>query len=285
MSEDQDIPKQPPNEETAAETGQQDSTISRPEAEPTNMEVHHHPNVEKKNFKEYFLEFIMIFLAVTMGFFAENIREHFVNKEKENQYIKSFYEDLSNDERNLPELIESIRYSQLIPADSLPALLSNASTTTRANNIYRFFRIIVRHQGISVFVTSRTIEQLKNAGEMRLITNKQIADSLVDYYKDIAFVADLQQFLAVMKGDFAKSSRPLLNSFDYDKVSDSLDQIVDPPATLYLRSTNADVINDCLLAISNIKGLSGGVSQMIIGIKRKAGNIKQLIHSKYEIEK
>jgi hypothetical protein len=29
-----------------------------------NMEVHHHPKVEKKNFKEYFLEFIMIFLAV-----------------------------------------------------------------------------------------------------------------------------------------------------------------------------------------------------------------------------
>jgi cell division protein FtsB len=40
----------------------------------TNMEVHHHPHVEKKNFKEYFLEFLMIFLAVTMGFFAESIR-------------------------------------------------------------------------------------------------------------------------------------------------------------------------------------------------------------------
>jgi hypothetical protein len=36
------------------------------------MEVHHHPNVEKKGYKEYFLEFLMIFLAVTMGFIAEN---------------------------------------------------------------------------------------------------------------------------------------------------------------------------------------------------------------------
>jgi hypothetical protein len=285
MPEEQDIPKQPLNEEVSADPIMQASSISPSETQPPNMEVHHHPNVEKKNFKEYFLEFIMIFLAVTMGFFAENIREHFVNKEKENQYIKSFYEDLSNDERDLPVLIKSIRHQQLIPADSLPALLSNASTTTRANDIYRFLRIITRQQGINVFVTSRTIEQLKNAGEMRLITNKQITDSLVDYYKDIAFVADLQQFLAVMKGDFAKSSRPLLNSFDYDKVSDSLDRIVDPPAALYLRSTNADVINDCLLGISNIKSLSRGISQRIIKIKGKAGNIKQLIHSKYEIEK
>jgi hypothetical protein len=32
------------------------------------MEVHHRPTVEKKHFKEYFLGFLMIFLAVTMGF-------------------------------------------------------------------------------------------------------------------------------------------------------------------------------------------------------------------------
>ena len=40
------------------------------------MEVHHHSRVEKKNFKEYFLELIMIFLAVTMAIIGENMREH-----------------------------------------------------------------------------------------------------------------------------------------------------------------------------------------------------------------
>ena len=46
------------------------------------MEVHHHPHVEKKNFKEYFFEFVMIFLAVTMGFFAESLREHLITTRK-----------------------------------------------------------------------------------------------------------------------------------------------------------------------------------------------------------
>jgi len=46
------------------------------------MEVHHHPQVEKKGFKEYFLEFLMIFLAVTLGFFAENIREKITEHKK-----------------------------------------------------------------------------------------------------------------------------------------------------------------------------------------------------------
>jgi len=34
------------------------------------MEVPHHPHVEKKSFKEYFLEGLMIFFAVTIGFIA-----------------------------------------------------------------------------------------------------------------------------------------------------------------------------------------------------------------------
>jgi len=58
------------------------------------MEVHHHPHVEKKNFKEYFLEFLMIFLAVTLGFFAENIRERIKDSEQGEQYIQSLVEDL-----------------------------------------------------------------------------------------------------------------------------------------------------------------------------------------------
>jgi hypothetical protein len=34
------------------------------------MEVHHHPDLhhEQKPWKEYILEFVMLFLAVTMGF-------------------------------------------------------------------------------------------------------------------------------------------------------------------------------------------------------------------------
>ena len=53
------------------------------------MEVHHHPNVEKKNFREYLLEFIMIFLAVTLGFFAENLREGISDSTHANKYVQS----------------------------------------------------------------------------------------------------------------------------------------------------------------------------------------------------
>ena len=66
------------------------------------MEVHHHPKVDshlhgKKNFKEYFLEFLMIFLAVTMGFFAESYREHIADKNRIHDYMQEMVENLEYD--------------------------------------------------------------------------------------------------------------------------------------------------------------------------------------------
>ena len=74
------------------QTINQTSDIAKSEIQ--NMEVHHHPKVEKKNFKEYLLEGIMIFLAVTLGFFAENIREHLSDNAKEKEYINRWYKTL-----------------------------------------------------------------------------------------------------------------------------------------------------------------------------------------------
>ena len=48
------------------------------------MEVHHHSH-KPKNWKEYITEFIMLFAAVTLGFFAENVREHQIVIERKNQ--------------------------------------------------------------------------------------------------------------------------------------------------------------------------------------------------------
>lgn len=78
-------------------TSNTDAVKSNQETE--NMEVHHHPDLhhKPKKWKEYFLEFLMIFLAVTMGFIAENVREHFVEKRHEKGYMLSLLRDLEHD--------------------------------------------------------------------------------------------------------------------------------------------------------------------------------------------
>jgi hypothetical protein len=67
------------------------------------MEVHHPqlPHGQRRKFKEYFLEFFMLFLAVVPGFFAENIREHVSDVKKGKQYVKSLLADLKQDTTKL----------------------------------------------------------------------------------------------------------------------------------------------------------------------------------------
>jgi hypothetical protein len=71
------------------------------------MEVHHHPDLhhKEKPWKEYLLEGLMIFIAVTLGFFAESLREHIANNEKEHQVIASLIGDLKKDTAKLNDLI------------------------------------------------------------------------------------------------------------------------------------------------------------------------------------
>ena len=62
------------------------------------MEVHHphHPS-HKKKWSEYIIEFVMLFAAVTLGFFAENVREHQLIEHKTHQNLQSVILDLKKD--------------------------------------------------------------------------------------------------------------------------------------------------------------------------------------------
>ena len=78
------------------------------------MEVHHpHSHHGPKKWKEHFLEFFMLFLAVTLGFFAENQREHYVERHRELQYMESMVEDLKNDTIEFNKQLRGATYAIL----------------------------------------------------------------------------------------------------------------------------------------------------------------------------
>ena len=147
------------------------------------MEVHHHPHVEKKRFKEYFLEFLMIFLAVTLGFFAEGLREHISDHEKEKQYMQSLIVDLQNDLTELQN--KEVRLKTFPAALNLLAADCNKTifTDTTEREMYDLnMRYLVTTQ---IYFSDKTASQLKNAGGMRLIRDTKVADSILIYWQGV----------------------------------------------------------------------------------------------------
>src|SRR5215467_12311091 len=103
------------------------------------MEVHHHPDLhhKRKKFKEYFLEFLMIFLAVVMGFMAENLREHFTDNRRTKQFATSLVHDLQIDIQRCDSTIIFFNYERL-NYDTLLTLLNSSNAST--NRMYYFFQ-------------------------------------------------------------------------------------------------------------------------------------------------
>ena len=57
------------------------------------MEVHAHSHTPRKKWTHYLWEFLMLFLAVFCGFLAENFREHYVEHQREIQFIQSLVKE------------------------------------------------------------------------------------------------------------------------------------------------------------------------------------------------
>ena len=125
------------------------------------MEVHHHPNLhhQAKPWKEYLLEFLMIFLAVTLGFFAENIREYISEGKKAKEYVLSFKEDLIKDTNNIDKVIVLLK-KDISGCDSLNYYLVNdrIKTATDLQKIYQFNLSALG--GFGFTLTDRTSSQL-----------------------------------------------------------------------------------------------------------------------------
>ncbi|HEY4874209.1 MAG TPA: hypothetical protein VIH86_01425 [Puia sp.] len=157
------------------------------------MEVHHHPKVEKKNFKEYFLEFLMIFLAVTMGFFAETIRENISENKQANELAKSLYQEVYRDSINAKKIIAM----RLKKEESLAYFIHSVRDSNMASPPKKFYSVFILsfyiNTAISFEPSDGVLNQLRNSGTLRYFHNMQIQDKIGELGVDIVKIRDRQQ--------------------------------------------------------------------------------------------
>lgn len=152
------------------------------------MEVHHHAHPPKK-VSEYFTEFIMLFAAVTLGFFAENFREHQIEKHREIQYLKNIHLDLERDILEIDRVSKRNTENQKL-GHKLAQLYSRGYQSDLPNFYYLIKSLSLR----SYFQHSKNgIDQLKNAGGLRLIENEEIIKQIQLIEIRVANIESLQE--------------------------------------------------------------------------------------------
>lgn len=151
-----------------------------------NMEVHHHPDLhhKPKPWKEYLLEGLMIFIAVTMGFFAESLREHIGDKEKEHKYIIGLVRDLKLDTAAASSMIilENDLLSHMKSALQIPTGKMK-DINTQDSFYFHFLHFFIYEWEFQR--NDNTLVQLKTEGGFSIIQQEGVADSIIalnNYY-------------------------------------------------------------------------------------------------------
>ena len=102
----------------------------------------------------------------------------FCRTPREIQFIRSMCEDLKSD-TFLLRLQTRLRQQTIMRIDSLIYFLKQPDPDEFGKPIYYYARSITRHYAF--LSNDRTIQQLKNAGNLRLIRKQTVSDSLMAY--------------------------------------------------------------------------------------------------------
>ncbi len=272
-----------PAAETSTEAEQPQTRNSKPETE--DMEVHHHTHHEhgKRNWKSYFWEFLMLFLAVFCGFLAEYQLEHKIERDREKQYMFSLYRDLKTDTLNLSALIKGTR-DDIANNDSLFDIFRSKKYLQETSGAYFFGRRVVTLRPF--YPTDGTITQLENSGGLRLIRSRAIVDSIQSYKLAVSFLKNIQEF---EREHFVLARSLMGKIFD----ANVFDIIIGDGSNSFQRLgknyplmpfTEAD-LNDFHIPMNFIKRNKMTQLVLIKSLQKKASELMTLLEKKYKVHR
>ena len=229
------------------------------------MEVHHpHHPTHKKKWSEYILEFFLLFTAVTLGFFAENLREHQVEIHKTEKSLKTLYLNIQKD---------SILFSTAIPKrkkiDSLyEVILKYYGKGDLKNHLLESYTLIGQISNRSMpSINNMALDEVKNTGRLNFIEDDKLINAIQNYShftkilesRELREENFLSQFIDPIRFKFFEQT--ILFNLNYDDayvVGDSIytKPLKTMPKRIYLLEENT-------FSESSFINITGGMNNVI----------------------
>ena len=256
------------------------------------MEVHHHSHTPdpglhrgRKKWTHYFWEFFMLFLAVTLGFFVENQREHYIEHQREKKYAQSLYNDLKTDTVRLNS-VRSIKLLKAGKLDSLKSILISPDIQKQSARAYYYTLFI--NINPKFLTQDVTMQQLRSSGNFRYFRNIELYNSISHYYKycDMYIDREAEHSDKTSYPDELISkifdSRVLLD--DFKPQPNLWNYLQVPQGNPLLLTTDKQMLNRYYLFIGNIKWIDELSLLYLSNIEKNAINLMELLKKEYTIK-
>ena len=131
----------------------------------------------KTNWKNHFIELIVVVIGITIAFMMENWRQEEASREIEQKYLQSFRDDLQGDANTLDSVTVSIQNKIYLLRSFIGDIKKGEVKQDRAEEV-----ISDMLSNLSFFPKQATYESIKNSGGMNIISDYELKESIVSYY-------------------------------------------------------------------------------------------------------
>ena len=229
------------------------------------MEVHHpHHPTHKKKWSEYILEFFLLFTAVTLGFFAENLREHQVEIHKTEKSLKTLYLNIQKD---------SILFSTAIPKrkkiDNLyEVILKYYGKGDLKNHLLESYTLIGQISNRSMpSINNMALDEVKNTGRLNFIEDDKLINAIQNYShftkilesRELREENFLSQFIDPIR--FKYFEQTILFNLNYDEAYVIGDSIYTKP--LKTMPKRIFLLEENTFSESSFINITGGMNNVI----------------------
>ena len=132
-----------------------------------------------KKIQTHFTEFVMLFLAVFLGFLADNFRDTLTERSLEKEYVQSLLEDIEIDKIKIRETMDFNTY-RITRLDTLSNLCFTYEQHHDDEALYTFYDGL---NGDPVFFipNEQTLTQLHHSNGLRLLSSKTVVKAILQY--------------------------------------------------------------------------------------------------------
>ncbi len=203
----------------------------------------------KKTWQAYFKEFIMLFLAISLGFFVENQREAYVERKSAEVLAQSMLADLERDKKALEEAIQFIEDKDQKIGQFIEMLRSSESTW----DTLAFYQSMTKVFSTFPFLpTDGTYTQMKSSGTLRYF-DQQLVNKMNAY--DNQMKKTLFRDSLVERGEW--DLVPLAGTLFNFEVTGEMRFGKSPTKEMYLKIKDQDTLDLFINKIMVVRTMSG----------------------------
>jgi hypothetical protein len=143
--------------------------------------------VKRHSYRQYVIEFFLVFAAIVLGFFAENLREYFADQAREKEFVQSLVENLKADASMYSKRDSAMR-ERIVWMDTLMSILTGKQENRNAEAylLGRYAtRLIQTKPGLS------TLNFLAKSNDYASIEDPAVKGKIQHYESDLHWLQEI----------------------------------------------------------------------------------------------